>query len=185
MRYIIGLFVTLGLLILLIVLIVHGGSHKAVVPNTTVSLESYATTDATVKLTIDGPIVASQNHNTAEITVGQNSTDLQLIQGYDGNVITSKTFTNSTNGYDAFLHALAHAGFTEGNTSSALKDESGICAQGDRYIFELQQDGKDLERYWATSCGGTKTYEGSVDLTTELFKAQIPGYDNLVETANL
>jgi hypothetical protein len=187
MRYFIGLLVTAGLLIILIVLLVtHTGSSSSKAPNTSTPFTSYATTDATVSLTIDGPIVASQNHNSVVITVGQNSATVQVIQGYDGDVTSSKTYPNTSNGYSAFLHALSLAGFTNGNTSKALAaDETGYCPEGDRYVFALNQDGKNLEQFWSSGCSGTHTYDGDSDLTTDLFKAQIPDYDALVDNANL
>jgi len=79
------------------------------------------------------------------------------------------------------LLALAHAGFTIGNAAPSVSDERGYCALGDRYVFELRQDNKDLERYWATSCGSPKTYQGVLNLTLELFQAQVPQYANLTQ----
>ena len=61
----------------------------------------------------------------------------------------------------------------------------GLCPLGDRYVFEFKQDGKELERYWATNCGGTKTYSGNVSLTLALFQAQIPNYNDLVQSISL
>jgi hypothetical protein len=184
-RYFIGFIVTIGLIVLLIVLLFSGGSKpKATV--TPKTLTSYANTDATVRLTIDGPINAQQTHNQVQITVDREDAQFALLQGYNGSVIKSQTYANTENAYDAFLHALEHAGFTEGNTASGLSDESGYCPTGDRYIFELMNNDQDLERYWTTSCGGTpKTFGGKLNLNLTLFEQQIPTYQNLVGTANI
>lgn len=180
MRYLVGLLVTIGLLILLIVVIVqHGGNDKSNVPESKKSLISYAQTDAVARLTTDGPIVAEQKHQQIEITVGRDDTTIAMKQGYNGNVTNLQTYSNTEASYDAFLHAIDRAGFTRGDTSASLKDEGGYCALSSRYVFEFIQDGKTLERFWATSCGKPKTYLGSLDLTLRLFRNQIPDYDTI------
>jgi hypothetical protein len=182
MRYYIGFLVTFGLLILLVFLLFHGGGSKANVPTTSAPLYSYASTSAQVRLTIDGPINANQNHQQVQITADQNSVTYDQIQGYDGNVINQQQFTNSENAYSAFLHALEVAGFTEGNSSAALSDEQGQCPLGDRFTFELIQNGNDLERFWTTSCPKSpRNYEGDAPLTITLFQAQVPGYGTLTK----
>ena len=184
MRYFIGLIVTLGLLVLLIVLLINGGGSK---PNTSgpKPLYSYASTDAQVSMTIDGPINADSLHEQVRITVDNANVTYEHIHGYQGNVVDTRIYANNQDAYNAFLHALYHAGFARGDNNPALKDESGYCAVGDRYIFELTQDGNTLERYWTTSCGNTKTYMGSANLTLTLFKAQVPDYTTLTSNIQL
>lgn len=180
MRYYVGFLITLGLLIILIFLLFHGG-NKASVTTTSQPLVNYANTSAEVSLTIDGPINASQNHQQVKITVNQNYVTFDQIQGYDGKVVNQQQFANSENSYDVFLHALQLAGFTEGDTSSAFSDEQGYCALGDRYIFELSEGSNNLERFWATNCGNPKTYDGDLDLTLSLFEDQVPNYTTLTQ----
>lgn len=177
MRYFMAFFAALLLLFLLIFLLFHGGGK----PRSPIgkTLYSYSATDAEVRLTIDGPINADQDHRQARITVSSSDVTFDRIQGYDGNVINTKSYANTDNAYAVFLLALAHAGFTNGNNDPQLSDERGYCPLGDRYIFELIQDNKDLERYWATNCGSPKTYLGSLSLTLSLFEAQVPNYSAL------
>lgn len=183
MRYLIGLLVTIGLLIMLIFVIVqHDGGGKNKVPESKKSLISYARTDAVARLTTDGPIVAEQKHQQIEITVGRDDVTIAMKQGYNGTVTDLQTYSNTEASYNAFLHSLDRAGFTKGDTSARLQDEGGFCALGSRYVFEFIQDGKTLERFWATSCGKTKTYLGSLDLSLLLFRHQVPDYDTI--TAN-
>lgn len=180
MRYYIGFLITAGLLVTLIFLLFHSG-NQVKVPTTAQPLISYANTDAEVSLTIDGVINASQAHQQVQIIVNQNNVTFDQIQGYDGNIVNQKQFANSKNSYEVFLHALALAGFTEGDTSPALSDERGYCPLGDRYIFKLSEGGNNLERFWATNCGGLKTYEGDLNLTLDLFENQVPNYDSLAQ----
>ncbi len=184
MRYFVGFLVTIGLIIILILLLFSGGG-KPKVPKTSKTLDSYASTDAEVRLTIDGPVNAAESHQAVRITIGQSDATFELLQGYNGSVVNSESFANTQNSYAVFLSSLARAGFTKGNTNADLKDERGYCPLGDRYIFELRQDGHDIERYWATSCGGVKTYAGSLNLTVQLFQNQIPGYEVLTHAFQL
>lgn len=182
MRYFIGFVIAIGLIVLIIILIFSGGGPT----KTPRSLTSYANTDAIARLTVDGPINASQNHQQLQISVDRNTVTYQQMQGYDGKVVNLQTYANGFNAYDAFLHALARVGFASGNSDPKLSDEKGYCPLGSRYIFELMQDGKDVERYWATSCGsGAHTYGGNVALTLSMFKAQVPDYNSLTSQLDL
>ena len=184
MRYYIGFLITIGLIFVLIFLLFSGGGKKGG-PTVTAPLISYANTSSEVRLTIDGPINADQIHGQVRITVNQYTVTFDQIQGYDGTVVNQKQFNNSENAYNVFLHALNIAGFTEGDSRSSLSDERGYCALGDRYIVELIQGGNDLERFWATNCGGTKSYGGNLTLTLDLFEAQVPNYQTLIQTTNI
>jgi hypothetical protein len=183
LRYFIGFALTIILLIFVIVLIVNHGSSKGKVPVTQKALTSYASDDnAAVRETIDGPINAEQNHNELQITVTNATTSFQLMQGYDGTVSKSQLYPMGTTSFDVFLSALDHAGFTKGDTTASLQDDRGFCPTGDRYIFEVMDNGNDVERFWTTSCGTPRTYKGNTALTLTLFQAQVPNYNDL--TAN-
>lgn len=180
MRYFIGLIVTLGLIILLIILLVSGGKGPVHKPK---RVTDYANTDAQMVMTIDGPVNADSLHEQVRVTVDGTDVTYEHIKGYQGDVVGTKIFANNDSAYDTFLHALFHAGYDRGNNDLVLKDDRGWCATGERYIFEIVQNGKTLQRYWNTSCNNTKTYLGNTDLTLTLFKAQVPGYDDL--TSNI
>lgn len=185
MRYFIAFVTALGLLFLLLFLLFHGvGKPKATTTHKT--FLSYASTDAQVKLTIDGPINGDQIHEAVRITVDNSDVTFEQIQGYQNTVTNRQTFANNQTAYENFLLALQHAGFTVGNTPANLKDERGYCPLGDRYILEFNQDGNELERFWTTSCGGNlKTFKGNIDLTLTLFQNQVPGYNNLIQNLSL
>lgn len=178
MRYFIGLLITLGLFILLLVLLVNGGDKPKVHDKL---LTDYASTDSRVSMTIDGPVNADSLHEQVRITVDANDVTYEHIKGYQGKVVDTKLFSNNQDAYDVFLHALTHVGYSVGDKNLGLKDERGYCATGDRYIFDLVNDGRTLQRYWNTTCNNTKTYLGNTDLTITLFKAQVPGYDDLTQ----
>ncbi|HXE10243.1 MAG TPA: hypothetical protein VN554_02345 [Verrucomicrobiae bacterium] len=180
-RYFIGLFIALGLIILLIILLLSGGKKPVTSGK---RLVDYADTDAQVSMLIDGPVNAVSLHRQISITVDSTNVTYEALQGYDGDATDTQIFANTQSSYDAFLHALQHAGFSKGDNSPALKDERGYCPLGNRYIFELTQDGNTLQRYWTTSCGGNTpmSYLGSRNLTLTLFQAQVPGYSKLSQS---
>jgi hypothetical protein len=70
--------------------------------------------------------------------------------------------------------------------SKAVTDERGLCPLGFRYILDLNQDGDDLSRLWASSCG-SKVGDSAANVPTisQLFQDQIPNYDSLVNQVNL
>jgi hypothetical protein len=188
LRYLVGFFITVGLIVLLIILLFSGGndtSKNKKLPGTGKTLSSYANTDAQVRLTIDGPVTANQNHRVVQVTVDRNSAVFKGMNGYEGNTTIDQSYNNNEASFRAFLRSLELIGYTNGDTTSSLKDETGHCASGSRYVFELIKDGKDIERFWATSCGSIRTYKGSVTTSLHLFQKQIPDYDKLNEQAQI
>ena len=179
MRYFIGFLVTIGLFILLIVILVGGGgdSNNKEVKNR--PLSSYANTDATAIMTVDGEVNSAHVHQQIRISVNKDQVRYERIRGYDGKVEDSRIYSNSTNAYTAFLKSLAFVGFTKGETPKGLADERGYCPLGSRYVFELSQGSRDVQRLWTTSCDKEKTYMGNRPATVELFQRQVPDYNQL------
>lgn len=177
MRYFIAFLVTIGLIVLILVLLLGGGSG----PSTPkVDLNSYFNTGATTEMIIDGPITADSTHQEVKIDVDQNFATLTVYQGYQQTVLRSKSYANNQSAFAVFLHALNINGFTKGNPDKSKSDERGYCAAGNRYIFSLiGDDGRDIQRYWTTSCGGGGTYKGNRAATIDLFQKQIPDYNAL------
>lgn len=182
MRYFIGFLITIGLIIVLIVLLFSGGDNKQTsAPEQPKTLVSYADTDTEVRMTIDGPTNANQVHQQVVITVGRDNTDFELLQGYQGSVVNAQSFANNQESYANFLRALSVAGYNNGDTDKALADERGYCSLGSRFIFEIINNGKTVQRFWTTTCGKPKTYLGEAGLTIDLFEAQVPEYNELTE----
>jgi hypothetical protein len=179
MRYFVGFLIAIGLFILLIVLLVHGGNKKTQVPSTKKALTSYSTTDAVAKLTIDGPINSQATHQQIQITVGQNEVVYEQIHGYEHSVLKRLSYHNNESSYYNFLSALQHVGFTQGDKSKYAGNETSVCPLGQRYSFDLDQNGKKLQHYWATTCNSVYTYLGQVSQTLTLFEDQVPDYNKL------
>lgn len=193
MRYFVGFLITIGLIIILILLLFTGGgdngkdnsqSEEVKKPQTVKQLADFASSSAVVRLTIDGPINADQDHQAVRITVGQDDTVYEQIQGFEDNVVNQQNFSNNQSAYSNFLYAIGRAGFVRGDDSKVLANEKGYCPLGQRYVFELIDGGDTIQRYWATNCGGgtPMTYRGNVNLTLTLFQAQVPGYSTLTQS---
>jgi hypothetical protein len=138
-------------------------------------------------MTIDGPVNANQTHYELHMTVGADLSQLNLDQGYQGTVIKSDTYANNPSSYAEFLRALDIAGFSKGNTNqSADNDPRGVCATGDRNIYQIiNNNGNDIENFWATTCGGQGTFEGQQQVVISLFIAQMPDFNSVVSNTDL
>jgi hypothetical protein len=185
MRYFLGFLATIGLIIFIIILLFHGGGKPKSPIITRRALDTFATTDATVSMTAQGPINANVNHEQIRIIVSANDATFQHIRGYQGTVVDSRNYANNVDSYTNFLFALERAGFTNGNNSKVLADYRGYCPLGTRYIFDVDQGGQNIQQYWATNCGGTRTYLGELSLTLQLFQNQIPDYSLLTQNIAL
>lgn len=177
MRYIIGLLIGIGLIVLLFVLIFRGGSSPA--PSTIKPLVSYANTTTTVRYTDDYPIDSDQNHRVVETTVGRDQTTLNVEQGYQGTVIRSQSYANNPTSYANFLSGLQVSGYNKGDTSPALRNDLGQCPLGHRYIFEILNGNNIVQRFWSTSCGNIGSFKGDTATVQELFQRQVPDYNTL------
>jgi len=182
MRYFFGFLISIGLIIFIIILVFSGGKKAPTLPSNIKPMESYSNTDASVRMIIDGPINASDNHEQIRITVDSDSVTFEQLTGYDKRVVNEKTFHNSEASYYSFLRSLGFAGFENGDTSQSMRDERGRCPLGERYTFELNQADNNLIHFWNTSCKGTKTYLGDTQATIQLFEAQVPNYGDLIAT---
>ena len=187
-RLIIFLTIAVGLVLLLVLIFGIGGDNnqkKTDKPaaNTPAVLTDYITPDSKMVLTIDGSINGDDIHRSIRITVDHNDRELEVIQGYQNNVIQRNTFINNMNAYDSFVHALQRTGFGKVRKTNDT-DIRGVCATGQRYTFEVYDDGKNVSRTWSATC--TKgTSMAMAPQVLALFKAQITGYGELTKTVNL
>jgi hypothetical protein len=169
------------------------GGHKK--PSTTptapakvMTLPDYANTSVVTSMTIDGKVNGDDLHRAVRITIGQNQREIDIIQGYSGHVLSSQTFYNTQDAYAVFLRAINYGGFMLPLKTKTPEpaDERGICAAGDRYIFSLDQYGSNISRLWASDCGvKVGTLGGDSSALQQLFEAQIPQYDTVVENVQL
>jgi hypothetical protein len=178
----------IGIIIFIVILLAifgHGGKKPA--PSQVLPLPDYAGTNATVSFTTDGIVNADELHRSIRITVSTNQITLDVLKGYNPQVIQSNSFENNQEAYSVFLKAINYSGFmAKIKNPKVPNNEAGLCPLGNRYILDLNQDGSDLSRTWASTCGSkVATSAAAVGTIQTLFQYQVPGYQTLVGNVNL
>lgn len=181
------------LMIIVVAIIASGGDSKKTSKTasnavTLKSLPNYANTGATVSLTTQGIVNGDDIHNSIRITVGENERVLQIINGYNNQVVSSKVYSNNPAAYDVFLRSIGGQGFLSRlKTKTPVSDnENGYCPLGFRYVYELNQGEDDLSRLWSSSCGSKiGTFGGNASTIQRLFQLQITDYNSLTSSVNL
>jgi hypothetical protein len=178
-RYIIA-FVGFLLLVIALLVIIFSGGKKAPTPAQPVkTLPDYSTSNAEVSLTIDGKVDGEDIHRAIRVSVDRYQRKLDILGGYNYNLLETHTFGNNQAAYDVFLRAINGAGFTSKNSKYKVDDERGKCPLGFRYIFELNDGGNKVSRLWSSTCSGVGTLGGNSAQLQTLFKAQITDYNKL------
>jgi hypothetical protein len=185
LRYIIGFLVAIGLIILLFVWIFSGGDDPGPAPNQTRRMVDYANTTTVVQFVDDYPVNANQTHRQTVTTIGRDAVTFVVESGYEGEVIRSQTYENNATSYANFLRALQLEGYTNGDNNPALVDERGYCAHGRRFIFEIKDGARSIQRYWSTSCGNIGSFKGDTTAVRDLFRRQVPDYNKLTSGVQL
>lgn len=140
-----------------------------------------------VRMTVEGPIVADEIRESYQIEVGVDNRKIEVFNGYERAVVSSQTFSNNRPAYTEFVFALERAGFDETReVSDNAADERGACAKGKSYIFELLDDGRSLFRTWTTSCSKIEgTLDGDASKIKDLFNLQIVGRNDILQDTRL
>jgi len=184
----IAIFAGIFLFVLILVLLFTGGGKKPAVTGVQLRpLPDYAETNATVSFTTQGIVNADDLHRSIRITISANQSQLDVLQGYNPRVISSKTFVNNQEAYTVFLKSIDKVGFlTKIKNPKVTADPAGYCPLGYRYVYELNNDGDELSHLWASTCGkSVGTSNAAVSTLNILFENQIPNYDTLVNQVNL
>jgi hypothetical protein len=177
--------VALGILVLACVAIAvivsrpSGSSNKKSSSSKVINLLDYENQDATLAVTIEGPIVGDDQRQALRMTVSPEDRGIELLDGYDQNIVRSKHYTNNQGGYEYFIRAINNVGFTL-KRPSTITDERGICPDGEIYIYDLYDgSGQLVNHTWGTSCGLTiGTFAGYGPNVRDLFTKQITDYDD-------
>lgn len=178
------LLICIGLIWAIVALVVRGFRSGNTTTTTTKPLTSYAQTDAQAQLVIDGPIVQATEHNSVRITVSRSQTQIEVLQGYDGQVLTQRAYANSENGYEDFLAALDKLGFSKSFQKGTAQTEQGVCPVGTRYVYTLDDTSKQIGRAWSSTCSGGTMSNTRTQIRT-LFVKQIPEKEYLELTRGL
>jgi hypothetical protein len=174
--------ITIGLIILAFVLLLRGTGGNSGGQGGPLDITKYGTTSVVAQMTFSNPTQADQTHRQVLVSVGKDSSTINIYQGYQQTVLQTKTYANNVTSYQQFLASLQRAGFTKGDNSKAVASEAGFCPLGDSFVYELVNGDQDIQRYWSTTCG-QGNFKGNRSVVQQLFKQQIPDWGNL--TANI
>ncbi|HUD10458.1 MAG TPA: hypothetical protein VMR28_02175 [Candidatus Saccharimonadales bacterium] len=183
MRYFVSFLIAIGLIVLVFILILKSfGGGKSALQSQAKPLVDYSNTNVVAEFDIQGPVVYDQSYQEIHINVDQQQTQINIQQGYQGEIVNTQAFPSNQNAYAVFLRSLDLLGFTEGNPDPADTDDRGFCPFGERYVYQLVNGSQTIQHYWATSCGGQGTFKGNVSSVNTLFEAQIPNYGQLTSS---
>jgi hypothetical protein len=174
LRTIIVSLVLIGIVVVFIMLLAKIFTRHSGPTTPGINLGDYSSGDSSVTLLIDAPTNIDQEHYQLRITVGPIQNTIERIQGYQNDVVDSRSYANNESAYATFLQSLKLLNFTKGTKSTA--DYRGYCPTGERYVYTFNNGTKDLLNYWSTSCG-QGTYGGNRSLTRQIIERQVPSAD--------
>lgn len=144
------------------------------------------TADRSVRMTVRGPIVADENFHSYSVTISPDARNMTTYVGYMAQQVDTQQLTNNIPAYEQFVYALQRANFMEGTPLSGdANDTRGICATGSLYEFEVLQGSNSIQKLWTSTCEGSQgSLKASLSQITNLFRAQIPGFSQLISKIN-
>lgn len=184
MRYIIGVLGFILVIFLVVALIFGRGSNSNTQNKTVTQLVDYADKNSSVSLTTIGRLVGDDQRREIRVTVTPNERRLEILNGYDESVSSLQTYPNTREAYSNLLSALGHYGFTK-KRSTVIADPRGLCPTGNRYVYDLSEDGNHISNLWNTSCNDGSNFAGRGATIREIFKAQVPDYDKQTQSVHL
>ncbi len=186
-RSLLVLLFTLALVIVTIVLFFSNNSTNKSQYNTKLNnFANYSNTSALATLDINGPITSQSTHNEVKIIVSNLDVNLQIIKGYDNDIVINQVFPNSQRSYDAFLRSIYLNGFTLKTNKNTVNNPVGLCATGDLYNFYFIFNSNNIVNTWQSSCNGSNSnFGGNLSVILSLFQSQVPSYNNYTNNLNL
>lgn len=183
MKYFFAFLLAVALIVVVFILVIRGltGGSR---PSVQTELVDYAKTQTVVRMVVSGRVNIDQEHRSASVVIGRTSNSIELVGGYQGNVLSSKTYASNESAYATFLRALDLQGYTKGNDNPKLEDSRGQCPNGKVYSFQIITGSATVQDFWTTSCGGG-TFRGNTNVVRTLFREQIPDYREIVRGTGL
>lgn len=158
-----------------------GNSSKNSVKNS-FSLLDYVDTDSKVVVTTNGRIIGDDEHRAVRVSVTRSTRKIEIIQGFQGNVIDSKEYPNNSDAYKQFLAALSKTNFGKVRKGE-YGTETGVCASGRRFVFEVFDKSKSVSRTWTASCAKGSS-PAVPETVTSLFNRQITDYGDITSSVS-
>lgn len=186
-RIFIFILISAGLIWLTVILIGKAlSAPTATNTTTTQSLVRYDDPDTQFVMFIDGPVQADQTHQSLRISVSQRENVIELMNGYEGQVVNRQAFESNSTAFATFLKSLDKVNFSRTVSRSVSSDERGYCPLQNRFIYTIEQNGAEKQRAWTSSCR-IGNYTGNQSMTRRLFIDQIPSdaFNSVLQGVNL
>lgn len=132
--------------------------------------------NTTLRLRVEGPVIADEKHQSMQIDITLTSRTVTLYKTYQKTEFKKTTYANNKKAFDAFAQALDRAGYTSINPDAKNTKYAGECSLGRVYHFEVLQSSKVSQDLWTTSCSVTRSFGGNTTNVLTLFRNQIPNY---------
>jgi hypothetical protein len=134
---------------------------------------------SSVRFTIIGKTSAPEDHRRFRFTISQDARRVDLIKGYDGNVIDTMRLANTPNSYQEFLYALESEGYTLEREEPTVTDRRGQCSDGKMYTYTARLNGVVMSDLWSVSCSRKPgTFGGNRNDIVRLFERQFPEFND-------
>lgn len=141
--------------------------------------------DSMVRFRVIGRTNALEDHREWRFTITQSNRRVDLVRGYDGEVLKSIVLRNTPNSYQEFLYALEVEGYITERREPVVTNMNGQCSDGKKYEYTAWLNGVEKSRLWSTSCSRRLgTFAGDRSDIVKLFERQFPtfnDFDNGVE----
>lgn len=182
MKYFFGFLALIAAIV--VVILLATGLFRSPASSTLPIREAYALKDekaveSIVRYTVTGPVTADESYREVRITISKNVRTIEVLKGYGKTVEKTATIPNNPEAYKAFLGALAAARYAivrDGDTT----DLRSTCVTGQKYFYELQQGSDKKIDTWSSSCSTAQgNFAGNAPATAQLFRAQIPNYNEV------
>jgi hypothetical protein len=186
-KYFIGVGVVILLLILLLVFVLNrDDSPNKPADNTkqVSQLIDYADKNSEVSLTTVGQLVGDDQHRSIRITVSANERRLEILSGYNNQVLSTQSYENTQAAYETFLSALGGQGFTRSKKTS-ITDNRSTCPTGQHYEYRVAENGEEKSNLWSVSCDKSGNFSGRGGTIRQLFQRQIPDYNQQITDVKL
>jgi hypothetical protein len=197
MVYAFGVFFFLVIFIVLIVMFVrsdNGGDkqnqpqQQTSQPTSTQSKldQAKTTSGSQVIYTVNGSVVATEERRSIRMTVSASERIIEILSGYQGEVLKTQRYSNNQQAYDAFLSALKGAGFEASQPPKEGSTEQTACPTGLHYQYQIKVPNVGEHYTWATSCSRKDgTFAGKGALSSTLFEDQFPDYSTFTSGVQL
>jgi len=181
-RFIIFLTVVFGILFILF-LIFGSGTKKNTAPSAApqkpLTVRDYTNRDSRMVYTVEGNVRGNNMYRAVRTTVTREYRLIEVIEGYQNNVIKSQKEANNQEAYATFLAAIESKGYGKERKTKKVDDE-GACPLGQKFVYEIYDGQKQVQRFWATTCGSQGTSGANNPVVRILFDRQITNRDRFM-----